>query len=275
MKTKFICPVCGENLTRTEKTYLCENKHSFDVSRQGYVNLLLSSQSSKKHHGDDKLMVAARRDFLEKGYYSFFKDGICAAVSALCPDGGAVLDAGCGEGYYTAAAAQTLAESGKIAFVCGIDISKSAIACAAKRKEINESAVAGVFDIPCRDESFDLVLNIFSPFAFDEYRRVLKKGGFLIRAVPLKDHLMGLKKAIYSSARENVPESEIIPGMELVEKNELTKVLKLDNNRDIMNLFMMTPYYYKTGEEDQQKAQKLESLETELCFCILIYKKSA
>lgn len=268
----FICPVCSEKLERIDNCLKCENAHSFDISRQGYVNLLLSQQSSKKRHGDDKLMVAARRDFLEKGYYSFLKDEICTLAVSFCPPGGAVLDAGCGEGYYTAAAARALTAAGKNAAACGIDISKSAAALTAKRGGI-EAAVAGVFDIPCADSSFDAVLNIFSPLADAEYRRVLKPGGVLIRAVPLVDHLMGLKRAIYDTARENVPEPEKLDGFELVKRVELKRNLVLENAEDIMSLFMMTPYYYKTGADDQKKAAQLNRLETELAFGVLVYKK--
>ena len=65
----FVCPVCKKELVSNGKSFICENGHCFDISKFGYVNLLMSSKSSAKRHGDDRLMVRARRDFLDKGYY--------------------------------------------------------------------------------------------------------------------------------------------------------------------------------------------------------------
>ena len=96
----FICPVCGKSLEIKEKSYVCENRHSFDISSKGYVNLLLSGQMNAKLPGDNKMMVNARTEFLSKGYYSHLAQAVCDAVCVHF-HGGVLLDAGCGEGYYT------------------------------------------------------------------------------------------------------------------------------------------------------------------------------
>ena len=70
MVTTLCCPVCGGALEKRAGAYRCQKNHSFDIAKSGYVNLLLNS--SQGHHGDDKLMVRARRDFLDKGYYDRF-----------------------------------------------------------------------------------------------------------------------------------------------------------------------------------------------------------
>mgnify|MGYP003307226941 CR=1 FL=1 len=98
---KFVCPVCGKYLSEEEKLYRCENGHCFDKSKFGYVNLLQSQKSSAKRHGDDRLMVRARREFLDSGYYGFLRESLCGVCGKYLPDGGDFLDAGCGEGYYT------------------------------------------------------------------------------------------------------------------------------------------------------------------------------
>ncbi|MDE7139068.1 MAG: methyltransferase, partial [Ruminococcus sp.] len=112
----FICPVCRERLGISGKTYVCPKNHSFDIARSGYVNLLLSKHAGKTVHGDNKLMVQARHDFLEKDYYSPLRDTICEKVKS-----GVILDAGCGEGYYTAGISEKLGSSE----IYGIDISKT------------------------------------------------------------------------------------------------------------------------------------------------------
>lgn len=274
MRSLFICPVCARELERGEKVYSCPSGHSFDISKQGYVNLLLSQSSSAKRHGDDRLMVRARRDFLEKGYYSTFRETLCSAVIERAGEGSVILDAGCGEGYYTSRVTELAAEKGISAAVCGVDISKDAVAYAAKRKPGFETAVAGVFSMPVRENSVDIIMNVFAPLAAEEYLRVLKDGGYLVRAIPLERHLMGLKEKIYDSPRVNSPEVTEIKGFDIVDRREIKETIVMDNNEDIMRLFMMTPYYYKTGISDQKKIETLSSLATELEFAVLIYKKT-
>ena len=92
----FICPVCKSEISLFDRIYKCPYNHCFDVSKDGYVNLLMSQQSSLKRHGDDKLMVKARRDFLDAGYYAFLCENLCGICLEYLPDGGSVLDAGCG-----------------------------------------------------------------------------------------------------------------------------------------------------------------------------------
>lgn len=269
----FICPVCKEPLDDCGTSYKCENNHCFDKSKFGYVNLLRSNQSSAKRHGDDRMMVRARRDFLDKGYYAFLKDRICGICNEILPATSLILDAGCGECYYSSAVEETLTESGKNTAVFGVDISKDALEFASKRRSGVTTAVASVFNMPFADETFDSVLNVFSPEAFEEFRRLLKKGGFLIRVIPLEKHLLELKEFIYETAYLNEVAEKEIDGFELVEEIELVKKLDISTNEDINNLFKMTPYYYKTGRDDQLKIQSVESLNLTAQFCIRVYRK--
>lgn len=269
----FICPVCRKELSEEEKLYRCENRHCFDKSKFGYINLLQSQKSSAKRHGDDRMMIRARRDFLDGGYYGFLRDALCEICEKHLPVGGKVLDAGCGECWYSAGIKQYYSERGKNVSFAGIDISKDALEFASKRKNGIKLAVASLFDLPFADESFDMVLNIFSPEAVNEFRRVLKTGGCLIRIIPLEKHLYGLKSAIYDKPYLNdVPEAEL-DGFSIVEANQFKSDLQIDSNEAIQNLFKMTPYYYKTGVEDQQKINNLDRLETQAEFEIRVYRK--
>lgn len=269
----FICPVCKKRLSEEEKLYRCEKGHCFDKSKFGYVNLLQSQKSSAKRHGDDRLMVRARRDFLDSGYYGFLRDFLCGICEKYLPDGGDVLDAGCGECYYSSGLKRYYAEKGKEIFISGVDISKDALEYASKRKSGMPLAVASLFDLPFEDESFDAVLNIFSPEADEEFFRVLKTGGYLIRIIPLEKHLLGLKAAIYENPYLNdVPNAEI-KSFACVKTSQVKINLRLDSNDSILNLFKMTPYYYKTGIDDQQKINNLYYLETQAEFEIRIYRK--
>lgn len=269
----FICPVCGEKLSESEKLYKCEKGHCYDKSKFGYVNLLQSQKSSAKRHGDDRVMVRARRDFLGGGYYGFLLDFLCETADKYLQNGAAVLDAGCGECYYSAGMKRHFGENGKEMHFAGVDISKDALEFASKRKSGIPLAVASLFDLPFADGSFDAVLNIFSPEAYGEFNRVLKKGGFLIRVIPLEKHLFNLKAAIYENPYLNeVPDAEI-PHFKLVKTSQTKAMIRLDSNDAVQNLFKMTPYYYKTGKEDQQKINGLAEFSTQAEFEIRIYKK--
>ncbi len=269
----FVCPVCGGELQQVGNSLKCSLSHNFDISKFGYVNLLMSSKSSAKRHGDDRLMVRARRDFLDKGYYKFLCDKLCEVCLDYLQNGSAVLDAGCGECYYSSAILRFLAQSGKEVIMSGIDISKDALEFAFKRKSGVSTAVASVFKLPVADNSFDAVLNVFSPEAFDEYCRVLKKGGFLIRVVPLKDHLYELKQAVYDVAYYNDPVETEIEGFTLEKEIVTENIITLDCNEVIQNLFKMTPYYYKTSANDQQKLEMLDKLQTKAQFSLRVYRK--
>ena len=144
---KLKCPVCGGLLEQTDRTLRCERSHSYDVARQGYVNLLMSNKSSAKRHGDDRLMVVSRQEFLDTGHYDCLRDGLCSLAVQLCEGEVSLLDAGCGEGFYTSAVRSALEESGRVCRAGGVDISKEAVAAAARRDKSLTLAVAGILAV--------------------------------------------------------------------------------------------------------------------------------
>lgn len=267
----FICPICKAPLDKSDKLYSCINHHSFDISAKGYVNLLLSQ--STHGHGDDKAMAVSRRDFLAAGYYNPLIDCVSQTVADSMSEGGILLDAGCGECAYTLSALHKVREKGINATFYGIDISKEILSLTGKRCEGIERAVASVYDIPMNDASCDTVMSVFSPFAKDEFIRVLKPGGTLIRVFPLENHLYALKKAVYENAYRNEPEPYDIKGFSLCHSKEIKYVIHLNNNRDILNLFSMTPYYHKTSPKDIGKLSVINELDTEAEFAVAVYKK--
>ena len=265
----FCCPVCGEPLAG-ENTLACRNHHTFDKSKYGYVNLLLSNQSSKKRHGDDKVMVQSRSAFLEKGYYAPIRQAVLDALIQCAATGMRVLDAGCGECWYTSYFAQELAAfSPNLACV---DISKDALRHGAKRGGA-ELAVASTARLPVASDSCDAVLNIFSPPEIGEFRRVLCPGGTLIRVLPMAQHLWALKSALYDKPYLNPMPETSLPGFDLLTQMDLRYSIQLDANIDVWNLFTMTPYFYKTGRSDQAKLQNLTHLTETIEVSIFSYRK--
>lgn len=266
----FICPICKESFEKVNNSYICKNNHCFDISKKGTVNLLRSQKSS---HGDDKLMVNARRSFLNKGYYTPLLDVLKKQVLTVSENDCTILDCGCGECWYTANIYEHLERNGISADFFGIDVSKEAIIAGAGRNKALKLAVGTVFDIPLPDNSCDAIISLFAPFSRDEYIRLLKKKGCFITAFPMENHLWELKEAVYEKPYQNEVSDMKIDGFELIEKEIIHQKITLDTNEDIISLFSMTPYYYKTSREDRAKLDKLDTLETQIHFCAAVYRK--
>ena len=262
----LICPVCRENLDVSGKNFICNNHHTFDVSKSGYVNLLLSKHTGKTIHGDNKLMVRARRDFLSKGFYAPLREAICENIQS-----GTILDAGCGEGYYTAGIKNVSPDSE----VYGIDISKTAVEMASKSYRNITFAVGSVFNIPVANSSCDTLVTVFSPYCGDEFQRVLKNDGTMLMAIPSENHLWELKQAVYDTPYKNVVRPYDLDGFQFVGKNRITYKFLLESQQDIQALFSMTPYYYRTGKSQQEKLSQLENLEITADFELLTYRRSS
>ncbi len=269
----YICPVCKNSLELQNRSLKCENNHTYDLAKSGYVNLLLSSQMNSKLPGDNKMMVNSRRDFLDKGYYSVLMKALCNTMLKNAHNGDVILDCGCGEGYYTDNIKCTLSENSIDTNFYGIDISKIAADAAAKRNKDIFYAAASVFHIPLADNSCDIMMSVFAPYSHDEFTRILKNNGIMILVIPSERHLYELKAAVYDKPYLNEVKEYAIDGFELLDCEKIKDTINLSSNEDIKNLFTMTPYYYKTSADDQAKLDALETLDTEISFEILTYKK--
>ena len=124
---ELICPICGNELHKEEKTCRCPSGHSFDIARQGYVNLLTVQQKHSLNPGDTREQVLSRRAFLEAGYYAPIAGALIDTAKELGASG-PILDVGCGEGYYSSRLAGALGGE-----LVGLDISKEAVRCAAAK----------------------------------------------------------------------------------------------------------------------------------------------
>jgi 23S rRNA (guanine745-N1)-methyltransferase len=255
-----------------EKAYICENNHTYDKASSGYVNLLCKHQNKLNISGDNKIMVTARREFLDKGYYEPLSSAINQEIALLINDkkNYAIFDAGCGEGYYTSNLEQSLNTN---AIISGADISKETIKCASKRNKNIQFAVASIFDLPVLDCSVDCILSVFAPYCNDEFKRIIKDDGLIIACIPGKRHLYGLKEVVYENPYENDEQGYTLPDFTLISQRKISYTAKINSNADIQNLFKMTPYFYKSPADGVERLNKLETIETEIEFMILQYKK--
>ena len=270
MKQFWICPKCGALLSFSEKTARCPAGHCYDLAKEGYVNLLLSGGGI---HGDSREMVVARRRFLAGGAYEPLRRTVAELVCRYLPKGGTLLDAGCGEGYYTEGVADGLNAQGKDADIFAFDISRDAARNTAKRRRGISVAVASAYAIPAVGEGADLITDLFSPMATTEFARVLKPRGILLLVIPDREHLFGLKRVLYDTPYKNEVADTDLPGFSLVENREIRYSLTLTGKEKIADLFYMTPYAYRTSAKDKEKLALRDTLTTDVHFRILIYRK--
>ncbi len=262
---KLLCPVCHKNMIKSGSSLRCESSHSFDIAKEGYVNLLTGSKAGTAT-GDNKDMARCRKSFLDKGYFEPLASGLCDVITR--ENASTVLDICCGEGYYA-----EYISSNTSAVVYGFDLSKEMIRLAAKRKSDARFFVANMSAIPCADGFADCAIHLFAPFCEKEFARVVRKGGCLVSACPGKRHLWQLKEALYATPYENEEVVPSIEGFELEKAFNINEIISLDCAQDIDALFRMTPYYYHTSQADKQKLSSLDKLNTLTDFYIRIYRR--
>ncbi|MDG9355622.1 methyltransferase domain-containing protein [Streptococcus pneumoniae] len=188
--TAFACPICQENLTLLETNFKCCNRHSFDLAKFGYVNLAPQIKLSANY---DKENFQNRKQILEAGFYQAILDAV-SDLLASSKTTTTILDIGCGEGFYSRKLQESHSEKTFYAF----DISKDSVQIAAK-SEPNWAVnwfVGDLARLPIKDASMDILLDIFSPANYGEFRRVLSKDGILIKVIPTENHLKEIRQRV-------------------------------------------------------------------------------
>lgn len=256
------CPKCKHTLVKREHRYQCDQNHSFDIAKRGYVNLLLGNH---KTTGDDKEMVKARTTFLNHGYYHMLQQRLIELLTKQSIQ--VLVDAGCGQGYYTNAIHE--------ACHCetfGFDLSKYAVDEASKAHNGAFYGVCNIFHMPLSDECADALVSVFAPIDIRENARVLKQKGIFLKVAPGPKHLIDMKKVLYQDVYENEIETGY-DGFELITEELLEDEILLQDQADIKALFQMTPYYWRTPKESVDKLFRMERLQTMIQFHITCYRK--
>lgn len=252
----LICPICRAALAAAERTLRCPSGHSFDLARAGYVNLLTGKPS--RFPGDSKLMLAARRRFLEGGHYAALATAVAHTTLSHLDDyaNGAphILDAGCGEGYYIGQLAAALGEQrpGRTHCFTGVDLSKEAARMAARRYPFAQFAVADTWRlVPVETGATAVVLNLFAPRNPAEFARVLAPGGLLLVVIPRPGHLQSVRDRFGLLSIETDKREQVIGQMQadfaLAKAETLDVALRL-NATAVVDLIQMTPSARHVGE---------------------------
>lgn len=259
----LVCPKCSFPLVQVNKSFQCENKHNYDIARQGYVNLLLGNQ---KMSGDSSEMVHARTHFLNQGFYAPLRQALIQIL--LDYHVSCLVDLGCGEGYYTKEMAKHVQKC------IGIDMSKEALKVASTQDKTTQYVLASIFHCPLASHCADAITNVFAPLPTDEVLRLLKDDGIFIRVIPAAKHLWELKQVLYDEVYENIidraPES-----LKLIDEIKVEDVIEIKDTATIQALFQMTPYYWKTSKTSSERLLSFTDLRTQIAFCIQIYQKNA
>ncbi len=279
------CPVCAEPLQLEERTCRCANNHSFDLAKEGYVNLLLSHQRKSNNPGDDKAMIQARRRFFDSGAFNPLSEMIEKSVinpkhsANNFPKGNSdegtvhpqsvIFDCGCGEGHFLGALSGTR---------FGVDVSKEAIRCAAKRyKDATWIVANGMRQLPFADQSMDVILSVLAPRNIEEFTRILKPDGQLILGVPGPNHLIELRSQLTNHAgdfEEKADEATEKCAPQFMETNrELLSYQQILNPEQIADLIQMTPIFWNSNPEAKAKIQQIEELIITVSFVLLTLRK--
>ncbi|MCC2685245.1 MAG: rRNA ((1)-)-methyltransferase [Paenibacillaceae bacterium] len=202
----FACPICqGRMELAGGKSLICKRRHCFDVSRNGYVNLLLRPVKTKY----SKSMFAARRTVISSGMYDQLHakiGGMIAEAAGVSGHGRTtILDAGCGEGSHLQAVLRTIEPKlGSIGV--GVDLAKEAIDLASRQYAESLWCVADLARLPFADRQFNAILNILSPSNYAEFQRVIAPDGVVVKVIPGESYLGELREAWYGRSDGSDPQ---------------------------------------------------------------------
>ncbi|WNC73776.1 23S rRNA (guanine(745)-N(1))-methyltransferase [Thalassotalea psychrophila] len=268
MKTsQYICPICQQALTLNNKSFSCTNNHSFDQAKEGYVNLLPVQHKHSKDPGDNKEMVNARRSFLESGFYQPLQDRLVELKNRYAVAGN-ILDAGCGEGYYTNAHESEQHQ------VYGVDIAKNAVKIAAKKYKQCHFSVGSIAQLPFADEFFDWLFSIYAPIKTEEFSRLLKNEGYLLTVTPGEKHLWELKQMIYQTPKYHNIDKQQLDGFELVAEENINYQMNFERGEQALTLLAMTPFAFKSSEQLVTALRQAINFTCQVDFMVRIYKKA-
>ncbi len=262
----YQCPLCVQPLRREAKRYVCPQGHSFDIARQGYVNLLTVQQKHSLDPGDTRQQVLSRRAFLESGFYAPISEALNQAALDYNAQG-EILDVGCGEGYYSARLAAALG-----APLTGLDISKEAVRCAAGQYKAYAWLCATAAHIPVPDGSVGTLSSLFALTLPGEFRRVLRKNGLFLQVLAAEDHLLGLKSIVYDVLTHKQKDTApALPGFALLESRQIRFDFTAEGEQ-IQRLFAMTPHLFRIGKAGAQRLAEATVLRDTASCVLNVYR---
>lgn len=165
----------------------CARGHSFDIARQGYVNLDVGGDRAGT--SDTPSMVAARQRFLDRGHFAAIAAELGSLAGRFGPGAARpviALDLAGGTGYYLSAVLERLPSW---IGVC-LDVSKPALRRAARAHPRAAAVGCDVWRaLPAATGAASIVISAFGPRNSAETVRVLAPGGAFLLVTPTVGHL--------------------------------------------------------------------------------------
>ncbi len=274
----LICPICHTPLQQIDHALKCPQNHTFDIAREGYVNLLPSRKKLSATVGDNPEMLQARRRFLEAGHYAKLSDSLNQQVTALAANhlstskSAIILDAGCGEGYYLGRVQSHLQAAFPASQLCylGMDVSKTAVRYAAKKVKNGRFFVSNINTlIPTGDQSVAILLNIFAPRNPAEFARIMAPDSQLLIVIPKSNHLQSIRAQFNLLQIETDKQKNIVnrlsAGFKLFGITSIEDTISL-TRQNLTDLLRMTPNAHHLTAIDWAKVQKVDAVTTEIGF---------
>ncbi len=243
------CPKCNETVRVEENSLTCENNHSYDISKKGYINII----GHRNEDIYDKNLFSERLDISSKGFFDKLINEIICIIEKNSEENRNIIDIGCGCGYH-------LGEINKVInspFPCGIDISKSGIHMASSNFRDIFWLVSNLRNMPFIDNSFDIILNILTPIDFSEFKRILKESGIIIKVIPGKNYLREIREHFFKgSEKAEYDNSEVIENIKksvnIIENINLE--YKVDLDKEYLNKILnMTPLLSKISPLEKEE----------------------
>lgn len=256
------CPICGSDMeAHNQKSIICEQKHCFDLAKSGYINFLL--QGSKTEY--DKEQFKSRNIICSSGFFTPLEEEISALIinefNHTNSDLIRILDAGCGEGSHLARIINSL----NVGFPrqlhgIGIDISKEGIQMAAKNHPYHSWCVGDLAQLPFKNKTFNIILNILSPANYAEFNRIIKPQGVLIKVIPDSNYLQELRAILFDKTDKQTYSNEKVKKLfeknfNLIDEQSISYQVKMEKG-NLEHLIKMTPLGWYASEEIIQQILK-------------------
>jgi 23S rRNA (guanine745-N1)-methyltransferase len=264
----FHCPHCSAPLQQSASVWTCIDQHSFDIAKEGYINLLVPTKGQSKVAGDSANMIQARRAIHEAGLYQPLAATLSDIIYEPIRKPTAILDIGCGEGYYS----RYFHEQMSAHEYYGIDISKAAIKTAAKQNPAIQYAVASAFRVPVKSASVGLATRIFAPSDDAELHRVLSHEGYYLEVGPALRHLWELREALYDDPIPHAPHRVALDRFDLVQQGECHYSFDL-NNDQLQHLIAATPFAHKGHREKRALLLQQDHIKVTMAFEWRLFQK--
>ena len=276
----FRCPICKQHISLKVKSLICSNNHCFDLAKSGYINLL----GSNAHSRYDKQMLTARKIINRSGFFQKMVEKISSITLSEINNKNLsivrIIDAGCGEGSNLSGTLRYLHSKSNLDFIgVGLDISKDGIYIASREYPGNIWCVADLAHSPFKDRQFDIIINILSPANYNEFSRLLKNDGLLIKVIPGHHYLREIRNAFYQPEEKHSYSNDVVielfgKNFHILKKEHLLYQQKI-KQQDITSLIKMTPLSWSIKSEDfqEEKYSKIQQVTVELEIIVGSYGK--